>query len=122
MENLLIDKPKEVRNEDQLDLDTLKSYLAKEFSITIDSITLKQFSGGASNLTYQITINEKEYILRCPPKGTKAKGAHDMARESKIMSVLAPYYPYVPKIELHCKDTAIIGRVLHNGKNLRNYS
>ena len=110
MENLLIDTPKDVRTEDQLDLDLLKIYLAKELSIIIDSISLKQFSGGASNLTYQITINEKAYILRCPPKGTKAKGAHDMARESKIMSVLTPHYPYVPKVELYCSDTAIIGR------------
>ena len=110
MENILIDTPKDVRTEDQLDLDLLKSYLEKEFSIVIHSISLKQFSGGASNLTYQITINEKAYILRCPPKGTKAKGAHDMARESKIMSVLTPHYPYVPKVELYCSDTTVIGR------------
>lgn len=71
---------------------------------------MKQFSGGASNLTYQLSFDNVEYILRCPPKGTKAKGAHDMAREYAIMDALKPYYSVVPKMILFCDDKSIIGR------------
>ena len=47
-----------------------------------------QFSGGASNWTYRLKYANGDYILRRPPKGTKAKGAHDMGREFKVQQAL----------------------------------
>ena len=68
-----------------------------------------QFSGGASNWTYRLQYANRDLILRRPPAGTKAKGAHDMGREFTVQSALKPVFPYVPNMVGHCKDEAVIG-------------
>lgn len=70
---------------------------------------LTQYSGGASNWTYRLEYANADLILRRPPKGTKAKGAHDMGREFKIQSLLKPVFPEVPTLVGHCADESIIG-------------
>lgn len=70
---------------------------------------VRQFSGGASNLTYLLRYPDRDLILRRPPAGTKAKGAHDMGREYRIQQQLAPVFPYVPRMVAHCTDDAVIG-------------
>ena len=56
---------------------------------------MRQFSGGASNLTYLLRYPDRDLILRRRPTGTKAKGAHDMGREYRDPGALAPVFPYV---------------------------
>ncbi len=70
---------------------------------------VKQFSGGASNLTYQLSYPDQDLILRRPPAGTKAKGAHDMAREYRIQAALAPVFSYVAPMVALCEDESVIG-------------
>ena len=71
---------------------------------------VRQFSGGASNLTYLLRYAAgRDLILRRPPTGTKARGAHDMGREHRIMSALAPVFPQVPEMVALCEDDALIG-------------
>ena len=55
-----------------------------------------QFSGGASNLTYLLRYPARDLILRTAPRGTKARGAHDMGREYRIQDRLRPVFPYAP--------------------------
>ena len=50
---------------------------------------VQQFAGGASNLTYSLRYRAHDLILRRPPSGQKAKGAHDMGREYRIQDGLA---------------------------------
>ena len=50
-----------------------------------------------------------DLILRRPPKGTKAKSAHDMVREYTVQKNLAPYYPVVPQMVALCEDESVIG-------------
>jgi aminoglycoside phosphotransferase (APT) family kinase protein len=106
----MIDKPRDVRKEDELDLSKLSDYLRNNLDELEGDLSIKQFSGGASNLTYLLNFGRLEFILRCPPIGTKSKGAHDMAREYDIMSALIPLYPYVPKMIHFCEDVSVIGR------------
>jgi aminoglycoside phosphotransferase (APT) family kinase protein len=47
--------------------------------------------------------------LRRAPKGTKAKGAHDMAREFHLQSALSDAYPLVPDMIALCQDEEILG-------------
>lgn len=68
-----------------------------------------QFSGGASNWTYRLKYTHGDYILRRPPKGTKAKGAHDMGREFKVQQALKPVYPVVPNMVGLCTDESVTG-------------
>jgi aminoglycoside phosphotransferase (APT) family kinase protein len=74
---------------------------------------LRQFSGGASNLTYLLTYPEthpeRQLVLRRPPAGTKAGSAHDMAREYEIQARLKSSFPYVPTVLALCQDDAVIG-------------
>jgi aminoglycoside phosphotransferase (APT) family kinase protein len=72
-----------------------------------------QFSGGASNLTYLLRFPRRDLILRRPPTGQKARGAHDMRREFTIQARLRPVYPYVPRMVALCADSAVIGSELY---------
>lgn len=71
--------------------------------------SITQFPGGASNLTYQVSYGEQEFILRRPPFGKIAKSAHDMVREAKVIQALKPVYPYVPEIIAICEDHDVLG-------------
>jgi aminoglycoside phosphotransferase (APT) family kinase protein len=71
---------------------------------------LRQFAGGASNLTYQLSYpSGRELILRRPPVGAKAKSAHDMRREYTIQSRLKPVFGYVPEMVAFCDDPDVVG-------------
>lgn len=70
---------------------------------------MRQFAGGASNLTYLLRYPDRDLILRRPPTGVKAASAHDMRREFRIQQALAPVYPYVPTMVGLCDDSSLIG-------------
>ena len=71
---------------------------------------VRQFAGGASNLTYQLSYpSGRELILRRPPVGAKAKSAHDMRREFTIQSRLRPVFGYVPDMVAFCDDQDVLG-------------
>jgi len=68
-----------------------------------------QYSGGASNWTYRLRYDSHDLVLRRPPEGTKAKSAHDMAREYRIQRALGPVFPFVPEMIAFCDDASVIG-------------
>ena len=70
---------------------------------------VRQFAGGASNLTYLLRYADRDVILRRPPAGTKAASAHDMAREYRIQAALKPLFSAVPTVVALCQDEAVIG-------------
>lgn len=108
--NKLIDQAVEVRSEDALDKAAISKFVKEQQEGVEGDLHIRQFPGGASNLTYQLDLGNRQFILRCPPPGTKAKGAHDMGREFSIMQRLKPVYPYVPEMIAFCSDTSLIGR------------
>lgn len=67
------------------------------------------FRGGYSNLTYLLETNLGDFVLRRPPFGANIKSAHDMGREFRVLSMLAPVYPKAPKPVLLCEDVEILG-------------
>src|SRR5690606_23876038 len=88
-----------VRNEDAFDVDALAAWLsanAPDEPALDGTPEVRQFTGGASNLTYLVRYPARDLILRRPPIGTKAKGAHDMRRESDIQRALGDVYDRVP--------------------------
>jgi aminoglycoside phosphotransferase (APT) family kinase protein len=48
-------------------------------------------------------------VLRRPPFGTKVKTAHDMGREFRVLSALAPVYPKAPTPFRYCDDEGVLG-------------
>ncbi|HET6653105.1 MAG TPA: phosphotransferase family protein [Nocardioides sp.] len=101
-----------VREEDAFDVAAVAAWLREHAGdpTGLDGTPeVRQFPGGASNLTFQLSYPGRELILRRPPGGTKAPGAHDMGREFTIQSRLAPVFDYVPAMVAFCQDESLIG-------------
>jgi aminoglycoside phosphotransferase (APT) family kinase protein len=103
-----IDMPKQVRPGEELDIVKLESYLRDVLPGLDGAIEVRQFPSGYSNLTYLICFGQKEFILRRPPLGKKAKTAHDMKREYTILKALRPYFRYVPQPITYCEDPEVM--------------
>ena len=72
-------------------------------------IEVRQFPSGASNLTYLVRIRDWEGVLRRPPLGPVPPKAHDMSRESNILTKLHEAYPLAPRPYFLCEDEAVMG-------------
>ncbi len=105
----LTDKPVEVRAEDALDTEKLGNFMKETFPELSGDLTVQQYPGGASNLTYLLTIGSKEFIMRRPPFGRIAKSAHNMGREYRILKALRPVFPYCPKVLAYSDNVEIAG-------------
>lgn len=103
---------RDVRDEDAFDRTAMADWLREHATDAagLDATPeVRQFTGGASNLTYLLRYPTRDLILRRPPAGQKARGAHDMGREYRIQSQLAGVFPYVPTMVAMCEDPAVIG-------------
>jgi aminoglycoside phosphotransferase (APT) family kinase protein len=105
-----VDQARTLRDEDAFDVAKVDAFLKEHIEGVQGAPTVRQFPGGASNLTYLLSYPDRELVLRRPPQGAKAKSAHDMLREAHIMSALKPHYPYVPTIVATCEDESVIGQ------------
>lgn len=104
----LPDNARPVRAEDTFDVAAVATWLTA--TAGIDGLPqVHQFSGGASNLTYLLRYPDRDLVLRRPPAGAKPSSGHDMAREYRIQSLLAPVYPYVPTMVGLCTDRSVLG-------------
>ncbi|MGC9154876.1 MAG: phosphotransferase family protein [Ferrimicrobium sp.] len=66
--------------------------------------------GGRSNLTYRVQdANGHAIIVRRPPQGMVLPTAHDMAREFRFLSALAPLGYPVPTPIAFCDDSSLLG-------------
>ncbi|OUR61598.1 hypothetical protein A9Q73_11035 [Bermanella sp. 47_1433_sub80_T6] len=79
----LLDQAGNVRAGEELDIQVIETYFKQLLPNLKGGVEISQFPGGASNLTYQVTIDSQEFILRRPPFGKIAKSAHDMLREAR---------------------------------------
>jgi aminoglycoside phosphotransferase (APT) family kinase protein len=105
------DESRPVREEDAFDVDAVAAWLhehAPGYDL-VGTPDVRQFPGGASNLTYLLAYPDRDLILRRPPAGVKARSAHDMGREHDIQAALAPVFPYVATMVGLCRDEAVIG-------------
>src|SRR5262249_11979249 len=70
---------------------------------------VSQFGRGYSNLTYLVRFGARELVVRRAPPGVDIRSAHDMAREFRILSALAPAWPKVPAPVAYCDDPSVLG-------------
>ena len=99
----------DVRPDEKLDETALAAYLRGKLAGSENELTVRQFGGGAANLTYLLDYGTAQYVLRRPPLGPVAASAHDMGREYRVLSVLWRAFPYAPRAFLFCDDPAVIG-------------
>jgi aminoglycoside phosphotransferase (APT) family kinase protein len=102
------DRPKAVRPGEELDLVALSAYLDRELG-SHGAVSVEQFPGGHSNLTYLVHHGEREYVLRRPPFGSKVKSAHDMGREVSVLSKLAPVFDRAPRVIAYSDQPDVLG-------------
>ena len=100
---------KPVRKGEELDWDALDQHLKGVIANLQGKPDISQFHGGNSNLTYRLKYGTEDLVIRRPPFGTKAKSAHSMIREYRIMNSLKPVYPSVPDTLYYSDDESIIG-------------
>jgi aminoglycoside phosphotransferase (APT) family kinase protein len=107
----------DVRPEDRFDVAAVHAWLVREVpELAADAglagralPAVRQFAGGASNLTYLLDYGDLQLVLRRPPHGHKAASAHDMRREVRVQERLRPHLAVVPRIYGFCDDPAVIG-------------
>jgi len=105
----LTDQSTRIRSGEELDTSLIDPYLKAHIPGLSGQPAISQFPGGASNLTYLLEYPEQEFVLRRPPFGHKARSAHDMGREFRILNQLRDGFPYCPKAYVHCTDESVIG-------------
>ena len=71
--------------------------------------SLSRLTGGLSNLTYLVEWGGRRLVVRRPPLGHVLETAHDMGREYRLLSALAPTAVPVPAPYGLCEDPAVIG-------------
>jgi aminoglycoside phosphotransferase (APT) family kinase protein len=111
-----------VRSDEQMDWPRLAEYLAVHLDDATGPMEVLQFPGGSANLTYLVSFRPGrqasdnpvnaaafEFVVRRPPLGPLARGAHDMVREHKVLSRLYLGYPKAPRCLLLCEDESVIG-------------
>ncbi len=102
----------EVREQDAFDLDGFGDWLAKSVPGLGEIARVKQFSGGASNLTFQIDCANDSVVMRTSPTGRKAASAHDMQREARLLKALRPQFGKVPQVLAVAGEESPLGRPL----------
>jgi len=99
-----------IRSGEELDVGAVDRWL-RAIDPALDAALpeVTQYSGGASNWTYRLRYRNRDLVLRRPPAGTKARSAHDMAREFRVQQGLRPVFPLVPAMVGLCQDPSVLG-------------
>jgi aminoglycoside phosphotransferase (APT) family kinase protein len=98
-----------VRPGDELAFDRLARYLQDNIDGLGPLVAVHQFLTGAANLTYLLEFADRRLVIRRPPFGVIAVGAHDMKREYRALSRLWRSYDRAPRAYLLCDDQSIVG-------------
>lgn len=96
---------------DALDVARIASFLTDNLMGFEGPLEIQQFTHGTANLTYLLKTPGREYILRRPPRGELAPGAHDMAREHRVLSRLWEHLSLAPRSYIFCDDPTVAGAI-----------
>ena len=69
----------------------------------------RRIGAGQSNVTFRIKRKGSDVVLRRGPRPPLPPSTHDMVREARIQSLLAPLGVPVPKILAVCADEHVLG-------------
>jgi aminoglycoside phosphotransferase (APT) family kinase protein len=88
--------------------DKVDPWLAEHVAGAVPPFEYGLIAGGRSNLTYAVVDRDgRRFVLRRPPLGHVLESAHDMGREHRIISALAPTAVPVPEPLAFCEDSAV---------------
>jgi aminoglycoside phosphotransferase (APT) family kinase protein len=98
-----------VRPGEDLDWPAVEAFLRARLPGLAGDLAVLQFPNGSANLTYLLRFGDRPLVLRRPPFGRIAPGAHDMAREYRVLSRLWRAFPAAPRALLLCEDETVVG-------------
>lgn len=97
----------------RLDEAALDAWLTSSIEGYAGPLTLRQFKGGQSNPTYELTTPGRTYVLRRKPPGALLASAHAVDREFAVISALhAQGFPVARPYGL-CTDEGVIGSIFY---------
>lgn len=97
----------------RLDEAALGGWLGAHVEGYAGPLTLRQFRGGQSNPTYELTTPGRTYVLRRKPPGALLTSAHAVDREFAVISALhAQGFPVARPYAL-CTDETVIGSIFY---------
>ena len=93
-----------------IDIENVTRWMAAHVEPMVAPLSVEAITGGLSNLTYRLTdAVGTSWVLRRPPLGHVLATAHDMRREHRIITALAPTpVPVAPVVGL-CEDDSVTG-------------
>ena len=93
---------------DGIDRAGIEGWFADNVAAAEPPLAFERVSGGRSNLTYEVAdAAGHRWALRRPPLGKRLGSAHDMGREHRVISALAPTPVPVPPVVGLCEDEAV---------------
>ncbi|HUA42775.1 MAG TPA: phosphotransferase family protein, partial [Streptosporangiaceae bacterium] len=98
-----------VRPGEELDWVSIAAFVRERLPGLDGELSVLQFPNGSANLTYLLRFGDVPLVLRRPPFGRIAPGAHDMAREHRVLSRLWQAFPPAPRALVLCEDEGITG-------------
>ena len=98
-----------VRPAHAFDERALEHYLASHAAGFGGPLEVWQYAGGQSNPTFLLQAASGDYVLRKKPPGALLPSAHQVEREYRVMSALAPTGVPVPPCVALCEDASVIG-------------
>lgn len=116
-----IDQAVDIREGEELDIAAVDRFMKQAIPDLEGAPAIKQYPGGASNLTYQVDYGDRSYVLRRPPFGHIAKSAHDMLREAKVMRLSSPNSRMFRTLSPSATTTTFWLRFLHHGAPERHH-
>lgn len=96
-----------------LDVGVLETWMRANVEGFRGPVQVRQFKGGQSNPTYELTTQTAKYVLRRKPPGNLLASAHAVDREYAVISALhAQGYPVAKPYAL-CTDEGVLGSIFY---------
>ena len=93
----------------RFDQKKLEAYMEENVPTFRGPLKVKQFKGGQSNPTYELSAPSGKYVLRRKPPGELLPSAHAVDREYRVMTALHQTGFPVPKTYALSMDPDIVG-------------
>jgi aminoglycoside phosphotransferase (APT) family kinase protein len=97
----------------RLDEAALDAWMAGHVQGYSGPLTVRQFKGGQSNPTYELSTPGRAYVLRRKPPGVLLPSAHAVDREFQVISALSAQGFPVARPYALCTDEAVIGSMFY---------
>jgi aminoglycoside phosphotransferase (APT) family kinase protein len=92
-----------------LDLLSVRSFLTDRGVPVVGELNASLIAGGRSNLTYKVSDDVSNWVLRRPPTAGLTPSAHDVAREFRVTAALAGTGVPVARPVALCEDLSVLG-------------